>query len=138
MIFKIYVMSIHGVGQVISHSENASVIESKDELLMTSFFSAMRSFGRELYQELQYIQFVSSRVVFLPSLDLYVVAIHASNDYDSEELLDFIEDIRDEVNTNFWEDIHKDDFFISSKRVNDVFQPIVIKTINQRGWVLDG
>ena len=131
-------MSINGVGQIILNSENAPIIKSKDDLLMTSFFSAIRAFGRELYQELQYIQFVSSRIVFLPSLDLYVIAIHASNDYKEEELLDFIEDIRDEVNTNFWDEIHKDDFFISSKRVNNVFQPIVIKKINQKGWVLNG
>jgi hypothetical protein len=136
MILNLFFVSIGGIGHALILDETGGEERaSKSEDMLTSgFFTAIRAFGREIYQELQFIQFVRSRVVFLPSQELYVLSIHATNTHSAEDLLYFLEDIRDEINTNFWEDIHKPNFFCDAQNIRQKIQPIVNTAIEKRSW----
>ena len=136
MILNLFFVSSGGIGHALileKNRENGEPLNS-DDVLTSGFFTAIRSFGRGIYQELQFIQFVRSRVVFLPSQELYVLSIHATNDLSAEELLYFLEDLRDEINTDFWDEIHNSDFFCDNRAIKLNIQPIVDKAIAKRGW----
>ena len=135
-ILNLFFVSSGGIGHalILDEKEGESEHSHSESLLTSGFYTAIRGFGREIYQELQYIQFVRSRVVFLPSQELYVLSVHATNDLSAEELLYFLEDLRDEINTNFWDEIHAPLFFCDARAIKKKIQPMVIKTIEERGW----
>ena len=136
MILNIFFVSSGGIGHALAFDEKQSDNRSTkiDDGLTGGLFTAIRAFGREIYQELQFIQFVRSRVVFLPSQELYVLSIHATNDHSADDLLYFLEDLRDEINTKYWEEIHVQDFFCNSGAIRKKIQPIVNEALEKRSW----
>jgi hypothetical protein len=136
MILNLFFVSSAGIGHalILNDIEGDSEPSRSESLLTSGFYTAIRGFGREIYQELQYIQFVRSRVVFLPSQELYVLSVHATNDHSAEELLYFLEDLRDEINTNFWDEIHLPMFFCDARAIKKKIQPIVNAVMDKKGW----
>jgi len=134
MILNVFFVSSGGIGHVLHEYEGDTEPSKIDGMLSSGFFTAIRAFGREIYQELQFIQFVRSRVVFLPSHELYVLSVHATNDHSTEDLLYFLEDIRDLINTDYWDEIHFPNFFCDHRAIRTKIQPIVNKAMEERVW----
>lgn len=133
MILKIFLVSTGGIGHIFNIKEENS-IKDENDILTSGFFIAIRSFGRSIYQELQYIQFVRSRVCFLPSQEKYVLCVHATNDYSANDLLFFLEDIRDDINTELWDEIQNQEFFCNSSTLKKYITPFIQKAMKNRRW----
>ncbi len=134
MILNIYFISNGGVGHAFTFNAPPPK-DQTDDILTSGFFIAIRSFGRNIYQELQYIQFVRSRVCFLPSQDQYVLCVHATNEFSPEDLLVFLEDIRDDINTNFWTEIHDPNFYCEATSLKKKIFPFMRQALTERGWM---
>ena len=131
MIYGLYISSIGGVGTVYTNIPSKEEVAS--DILVLGFLSAVRAFGHEIYHELQFIQFVRSRIVFLPSQDVYCIAVHASNDHTPVDLLEYLEEIRDHVNESCWKELGNE-LFSNITHLNEIIINFNQECLKKRGW----
>jgi len=134
MIYNLYMFALSGVGQIISLHTSKKLKEGMD-ILIGGFLSAMRGFSHELTEELKALLFVNSQMVILPSQNRYILVAHASYDNTNEELLHYLELIRDQINEKYWDEIHTDMFYINTSELNKKIEDIVLKITYNQKWV---
>lgn len=131
MILNVLIFSVGGIGYTFTVTNQDSDFKEID--LTSCFLSALQSFGRELKEEVQSINFVHSRIVFLPSNGLYTVAVHMTLDESETDGFEFLEAIRDEINVTYADQIQKEFFFEDGTTIKQIMFPIFKKLLQLRG-----
>jgi hypothetical protein len=126
MIYTVLLFSYAGIGHAFSNNSN----KYKEIELTSCFLSALQTFARELKEEVQSIKFVRSRIVFLPSQQLYTIALHTSLDENENDAFEILESIRDEINITLNEHIYREGFFNDNTDINQRLTPILEKVLN--------
>lgn len=136
MIYATYMFGVSGVGNIITINKRKSESKS-DPNLICGFLTAIRSFSHEIYEELKRLEFVESQMAILPSHDLYVLVVHASNEYTKGELLHYLELIRDYINEKYWDEMRDEKglFFTTVSLWRKSLENQVKKVIKERKWM---
>lgn len=128
----VFIFNTGGVGAVIwPQVDEADVREDDHFSLSIGFISAIQAFGRDVLNEIQYIQMVPRRMVFLPSQHLFTLMAVTSNDLDPYSTLHFLEDVRDQILEKYWDEIKSSPstFFSKISYIMESFFPIVDSVI---------